>query len=239
MLVFLPFSSEIVCFFMKILSFLLFSIFKCSYNLLFSYFCNAYIYLLTHAMKLLIIDNFDSFTYNLKYYAEKFCSQVVVKRNDDISLDEIAYYDGFIISPGPGLPENTGIVKPAIRHFKSTKKILGICLGHQAIAQVFGAKLSNLDFPLHGVAIPTFVNADLDPIFLGIPPKINSGRYHSWVVDKQSLELSPLLITATDKYGQVQALKHQNYNIRSLQFHPESILTDFGLKMIENWVRNC
>ncbi len=190
-------------------------------------------------MKLLIIDNFDSFTYNLQHYTAQFCNQVIVKRNNEISLDEISEFDGFIISPGPGLPQDAGITMQAIKTFGSTKKILGVCLGHQAIAEVFGAKLINLDEPLHGVAIETESLNTQELIFSDIPNKFLTGRYHSWIVDPHSLKNTSLQIIAKDHFGQVQALKHRDYNIRSVQFHPESVMTEYGLKMIENWILKC
>ncbi len=190
-------------------------------------------------MKLLIIDNFDSFTYNLKHYAEQFCESVVVKRNNKISIEEIDNYDGFMISPGPGLPKEAGITIDAIKTYGRTKKILGVCLGHQAIAETFGAKLRNLDKPLHGIAIQTQTTDNKDSIFKDIPISFNTARYHSWVVDKESIKNTNLNIIAVDTFGQVQALKHKQYNIRSVQFHPESVLTEYGLKMIENWIKEC
>jgi len=188
-------------------------------------------------VNLLIIDNFDSFTYNLQHYAEQFCDNVVVKRNNEISIEEIDEYDGFIISPGPGLPDEAGITKQAILKYKDSKKILGVCLGHQAIAEVFGAKLRNLDEPLHGVAILTQTTDIKDSIFKDIPRSFDTARYHSWVIDEESIENTELEITAIDINKQIQAIKHKKYNIRSVQFHPESVLTEFGLKMMENWVK--
>lgn len=190
-------------------------------------------------MKLLIIDNFDSFTYNLQHYAEQFCDEVVVKRNNEIELDEIEAYDAFIISPGPGLPKDSGITLKAIETYASSKKILGVCLGQQAIAEYFGAQLENLGAPLHGIPVLTKLTNKEDVLFEGLPREFNTGRYHSWVVDAKTVDKEVLEITATDQYGQVQALRHKEYNIRCVQFHPESVMTDFGLKMIENWIKKC
>ena len=190
-------------------------------------------------MKLLIIDNFDSFTYNLQHYAAQFCEQVVVKRNDEISIEEIDEFDGFIISPGPGLPIDSGISYKALEVYGDSKKILGICLGHQAIAEFYGAELSNLGMPLHGIAVETEVLASEDMLFRGLPQKIQTGRYHSWVVNPNSIKNTPLQITATDYYNQVQGLKHPILNIRGLQFHPESVLTEYGIRIIENWIKYC
>lgn len=190
-------------------------------------------------MKLLIIDNFDSFTYNLEHYAKKYCSNVVVKRNNEIALEEVANFDSIIISPGPGLPKDAGISMELINKYAATKKILGVCLGHQAIGEAFGAKLSNLNEPLHGLPIATVHNNLDNDFYKDIPNNFLTGRYHSWVIEKNSLDNLPFIITATDKFGQVQSLKHQNYNLRSVQFHPESVLTEYGLRMIENWITYC
>lgn len=190
-------------------------------------------------MKLLIIDNFDSFTYNLQHYAKQYCQSVVVKRNNEIDIEEVNHYDGIIISPGPGLPKDSGITINAIKTYASTKKILGVCLGHQAIAEVFGAQLINLKAPLHGIAIETNTTDTKDLLFDEIPNTFKSGRYHSWVVDPDSLLNTPFDILATDKLNQIQAIKHTEYNLRGVQFHPESVLTEYGLKMIENWIKKC
>lgn len=190
-------------------------------------------------MKLLIIDNFDSFTYNLEHYTKRFCDNVVVKRNNEISLDEVANYDSIIISPGPGLPKDAGISMDLIERYSPSKKILGVCLGHQAIGEVFGAKLSNLSKPLHGVAVSTYHNNIDKDFYKDIPTNFLSGRYHSWIIDKHSLDNLPFEITASDENEHVQSLKHKHFNLRSVQFHPESVLTDGGLQMIENWIKYC
>ncbi len=190
-------------------------------------------------MQLLIIDNYDSFTYNLEQYASKFCDNVVVKRNDEISIAEVDNYDAIIISPGPGLPANSGITPKVIEKYYKTKKILGVCLGQQAIAEFFDCKLDNLDEPLHGVSIQTFQTKIKDIIFKDVPTDFLTARYHSWVVNPESVSNSELEVIATDVNNQIQALRHKKYNVRSVQFHPESILTDSGLKMIENWILNC
>ena len=190
-------------------------------------------------MRLLIIDNFDSFTYNLEHYARQFCDDVVVKRNNEIDIDEVDNYDAIIISPGPGLPSDAGITPLVLKKYSPTKKILGVCLGHQAIAECFGASLQNLEEPLHGIPVLTHKTKIEDPIFEGIADDFQTARYHSWVVDSTSLNNTDLQITAIDINNQIQALKHKEYNVRSVQFHPESILTDGGLKMIENWIKKC
>jgi len=190
-------------------------------------------------MRLLIIDNFDSFTYNLEQYAHRYCDNVDVKRNTEISIDEVDDYDAIIISPGPGLPSDAGITPLVIERYSATKKILGVCLGHQAIAESFGANLQNLEEPLHGISISTSLTNVKDKIFDGIANDFQTARYHSWVVEPSSIENTELQITATDINNQIQALKHKRYNVRSVQFHPESILTDGGMKMIENWILKC
>jgi anthranilate synthase component 2 len=187
-------------------------------------------------MKILIIDNFDSFTYNLKHYADAFCDDVTVKRNNEIELSEIQNYDAIIISPGPGLPKEAGISMEAIKTYASSKKILGVCLGHQAIAEVFGASLSNLEEPLHGIAVETYLKESEDALFAGIPKQIQTGRYHSWVVNPETMNETPLETIASDCFGQVQALKHSQFPLYGIQFHPESVLTEFGMKMMENWI---
>jgi len=185
-------------------------------------------------MKILILDNYDSFTFNLVHYVEQFCDDVTVKRNDEISLDEIEAFDAIILSPGPGLPKDAGIMPKLIKRFASTKKVLGVCLGHQAIGQAFGAKLKNLNEVHHGVAIPVSLTQTREALFQGIPSRIETGRYHSWVIDKDTIP-SELMVTATDDEGEVMAIRHKQLNVCGVQFHPESLLTPEGLKMIENW----
>ncbi|MCK5846187.1 MAG: aminodeoxychorismate/anthranilate synthase component II [Bacteroidales bacterium] len=190
-------------------------------------------------MKLLILDNYDSFTYNLYHYVKKFCDDVTVKRNDDISIDEVDKYDAIIISPGPGLPADAGITSQVLKKYSPTKKILGVCLGHQAIAECFDCKLINLEHPLHGVAVLTYQMEQKDILFQGLPNEFQTARYHSWIVDPNTIVESDLQAIAVDINGQIQALKHRKYNVRSVQFHPESILTDDGIKIIENWILKC
>ncbi len=190
-------------------------------------------------MRILILDNYDSFTFNLLHYVQRFCNEVDVCYSDQIGLDEVEAYDAIILSPGPGLPKDAGISMQVVRTYAAHKKILGVCLGHQTIAEVFGAQLINLDAPLHGVAVETFLTVDGENLFRGLPKTVLTGRYHSWVVDPQSLQNTPLEVIATDGLGQVQALRHRHYNLRSVQFHPESVLTPEGLKMIENWIYFC
>ena len=186
-------------------------------------------------MKILILDNYDSFTYNLVHYVEKvFDGSIDVYRNDKIDLKQIDHYDKIIFSPGPGLPSQAGIMLDVIRLYADRKSMLGVCLGHQAIAEAFGGSLVNLKTVFHGVATITEV-VKPDPIFNEIPPKFKSGRYHSWVVDKNNFPDS-LEIIASDESANIMALRHKKYDIKGVQFHPESILTEYGEQIIKNWI---
>ena len=187
-------------------------------------------------MKILIIDNYDSFTYNLFHYVEEFVSRPVVVRSDSFKLDFVEKFDGIILSPGPGLPSAAGLMPQVIKKYYKTKRILGICLGHQAIVEAFGGKLKNLGNVLHGVAVETYLKTDSSYIFKGLPETLKTGRYHSFVADKQALP-AELEVIAEDVYGEIQGVKHRDYDISGLQFHPESVLTDFGKTMIENWLK--
>ncbi|MDQ3047900.1 MAG: aminodeoxychorismate/anthranilate synthase component II [Bacteroidota bacterium] len=187
-------------------------------------------------MKILVFDNYDSFTYNLVHYLEQVTdAKIEVHRNDKISLKEIAGFDKILLSPGPGIPSEAGILLDVIRTYAPTKSILGVCLGQQAIAEAFGGTISNLKEVYHGVSMPIDIIAK-DILFESLPDKLNVGRYHSWTVDKENLP-AELEITALDEKGNVMALKHKKYDVRGVQFHPESVLTEHGLKMIENWVK--
>ena len=186
-------------------------------------------------MKILILDNYDSFTFNLVHYVEQFCNDLTVKRNDEITLEEVDAYDAVVLSPGPGLPKDAGIMLELIKRYASSKKILGVCLGHQAIGEAFGASLKNLDKVHHGVAIPINVEEAMEPLFKGMDNRFDTGRYHSWVIDKESLS-DELEVTATDDEGEVMAFRHKHFDVCGVQFHPESLLTPEGLKIIENWV---
>lgn len=188
-------------------------------------------------MKILILDNYDSFTFNLVHYVEQFCNDITVKRNDGISLDEVNDFDAIILSPGPGLPKDAGIMPELIKRFAPTKKILGVCLGHQAIGEAFGASLKNLNQVHHGVAIPINVIESNEPLFENLPGRMDTGRYHSWVIDKETIP-SDLIITATDDEDEVMAIRHKEFDVCGVQFHPESLLTPEGLKVIENWVNS-
>jgi anthranilate synthase component 2 len=188
-------------------------------------------------MNVLIIDNYDSFTYNLAHYIEPLVDGLHIARNDEISLDEVAQYNAIVLSPGPGLPKDTGISKEVVRRYAPKKKILGVCMGMQLIAEVYGGQLRNLTQPLHGIAIETIQTDVPHDLFRDIPERFLSGRYHSWVVDEQSLP-PELLITATDVLGLPQALKHRTFPLSAVQFHPESVLTEYGREMIENWIQS-
>jgi anthranilate synthase component 2 len=186
-------------------------------------------------MKILILDNYDSFTYNLVHIVEKITNQNIdVVRNDQISLADVGQYDKILLSPGPGIPSEAGILLDVIRTYASHKSIMGVCLGVQAIGEVFGATLLNLSDVYHGVA--TAINIiEPDILFDNCPNSFQAGRYHSWVVDSNSFP-DDLQITATDHNGQIMALRHKTYDVRGVQFHPESILTQHGEQIIANWL---
>ncbi|MFX0557284.1 anthranilate synthase component II [Maribacter sp. CXY002] len=184
--------------------------------------------------KILMIDNYDSFTYNLVHYLEDLDCEVVVKRNDQLSLEEVASFNEIVLSPGPGIPDEAGLLKPIIEKYASSKRIFGVCLGQQAIAEVFGGSLINLDQVYHGISTKINIVKD-DYIFDGLPKEIKVGRYHSWVVDPnlpQELEA-----TSFDENGQIMSLRHKIYDIRAVQFHPESVLTPEGKQMLKNWLK--
>ena len=187
-------------------------------------------------MKLLIFDNYDSFTYNIAHAVRALGAEPDVRRNDRITLEEVDAYDKIIISPGPGIPSEAGILPQLLERYASEKPILGVCLGHQAIGERFGAKLRNLSTVYHGVQTPVHLTAD-DYIFAGMPSEFEVGRYHSWVVDKSSLP-EELQVTAFSPDGEIMAMRHRVYDVRGVQFHPESILTPYGMTIIENWLRH-
>ena len=185
-------------------------------------------------MKIVIIDNYDSFTYNLSHLVKELGADVTVLRNDQFELSELEPYSKIILSPGPGIPSEAGLLCDVIRTYAGIKPILGVCLGHQAIGEVFGGKLENLSDVFHGVATEgtQFGN---DPLFSGLPKRITMGRYHSWVVSKEGFP-ECLEITAESDEGQIMALRHKTLNVRGIQFHPESVLTPDGRKMLQNWM---
>jgi anthranilate synthase component 2 len=186
-------------------------------------------------VRLVIIDNYDSFTYNLSHLVKELGAEVTVYRNDQFTLDQLQEFSKIILSPGPGIPSEAGLLLDVIREYAGKKPILGVCLGHQAIGEVFGAKLENLSEVFHGVATPCHIVAD-DPLFSGIERDITIGRYHSWVVSKDALP-ECLEITAESDEGQIMALRHKTLNVRGIQFHPESVLTPDGKKMLQNWIK--
>lgn len=186
-------------------------------------------------MRLLVLDNYDSFTYNLTHLVEKVSDiSFDVIKNDHITLAEINRYDLILLSPGPGLPSEAGIMPELIKHYHTTKSILGVCLGLQAIGEAFGAVLQNPKTVFHGVATPVQIIND-DPIFKGCPKRFLAGRYHSWVVDRENLP-EELIVTASDEQDFIMGLKHRLFDVRGVQFHPESILSEHGELIIGNWL---
>ncbi len=178
-------------------------------------------------MKILIFDNYDSFTYNLVHLVKEMgYTDVDVYRNDKIALEDIAKYDKIILSPGPGIPSEAGLLLPLIKEYAGKKPILGVCLGHQAIGEAFGAKLKNLEDVYHGVATQIIIT-EPDYLFDGLDKYVEVGRYHSWIVDNTNLP-ECIEVTATDRNGQIMALRHKEYDIHGVQFHPESVLTPVG-----------
>lgn len=183
--------------------------------------------------KILVIDNYDSFTYNLVHYLEDLDCEVIVKRNDQLTLEEVDAYDKIVLSPGPGIPDEAGLLKEIIEKYAMTKSIFGVCLGQQAIAEVFGGSLINLDEVYHGIATRIKIIEE-DILFKGMPEEIEVGRYHSWVVDPNVPEV--LQVTSLDENGQVMSLRHKHYDVCAVQFHPESVLTPQGKKILKNWL---
>ena len=183
--------------------------------------------------KVLVIDNYDSFTYNLVHYLEALDCHVTVKRNDALKLEDIEPFHKIILSPGPGLPHEAGCLIPVIRHYAASRHILGVCLGHQAIAQVFGGSLINLDQVRHGIAAEINIIED-DMLFKGLPKTFKAGCYCSWVVDAMLPE--DLIATSVDENGHLMSLRHKKYHVYGLQYHPESILTPKGKNILENWL---
>lgn len=183
--------------------------------------------------KVLVIDNYDSFTYNLVHYLEDLDCEVEVKRNDQLDLKDVAEFDNIVLSPGPGIPEEAGLLKEIIETWAPTKRIFGVCLGQQAIGEVFGGRLINLDEVYHGVATRINIIKD-DPLFEGMPKEIEVGRYHSWVVDPNLPD--SLEATSVDENGQLMSIRHKTYDVCAVQFHPESVLTPYGKQMLQNWL---
>lgn len=190
-------------------------------------------------MKILVFDNYDSFTYNLVHILRElgYDSQLEVHRNDKISLSEVEQYHKILLSPGPGIPTEAGIMKDLIEMYGPSKSILGICLGHQGIAEVYGASLYNMSEVLHGVASEIDVEDEQELLFKGLPLQMEVGRYHSWAVTPESIN-DALKVTARHQQLDIMALRHTQFDVAGLQFHPESILTKHGKEIIKNWVEN-
>ncbi|MEM9887024.1 MAG: aminodeoxychorismate/anthranilate synthase component II [Bacteroidota bacterium] len=190
-------------------------------------------------MKVLVLDNYDSFTYNLVQYIQEILEKNVdVFRNDQISLDAVNAYDVIILSPGPGVPEEAGIMPKLIERYASSKKILGVCLGHQAIGEAFGGELHNLAEVLHGIETPISIKDQEEVLFQDLPDHFIGGRYHSWVVKKENLP-KDFIVTAEDDAGVIMGIRHKEHDVRGVQFHPESIMTQHGMKMLENYLNYC
>lgn len=187
-------------------------------------------------MNIVIIDNYDSFTYNLSHQLKALGAQVDVVRNDAFQMSRLEPYDKIVLSPGPGIPEEAGLLNDVIRRYAGRKPILGVCLGHQAIAEVFGGRLENLRTVYHGVQTPTHI-INHDYLFEHLPETFEAGRYHSWVVSRSGLPDS-LEVTAISDDGHIMALRHRTYDVRGIQFHPESILTPEGARILQNWLNH-
>lgn len=185
-------------------------------------------------MRTVIIDNYDSFTYNLAHLVKELGAEVSVVRNDQFRMEELKPYDKIILSPGPGIPSEAGLLMQVIRTYAASKPILGVCLGHQAIGEYFGGRLTNLSQVFHGIASTITVTAP-DYIYNELPAHIQVGRYHSWVVDSQELP-DCLEVTSVSEEGQIMSLRHRQYDVRGIQYHPESVLTPDGKTLIANWL---
>ncbi len=186
--------------------------------------------------KILVIDNYDSFTFNLVHYLEDLNCEVTVVRNDKLQLEDVQSFDKILLSPGPGIPDEAGLLKSIIETYADTKSILGVCLGQQAIGEVFGGELVNLEEVFHGVATEVTLVVKDESLFEGFNSKFEVGRYHSWVVHPELPEA--LEATSVDNNGQIMSLRHKQYDVKGVQFHPESVLTPNGKKMLENWLKS-
>jgi anthranilate synthase component 2 len=187
--------------------------------------------------KVLVIDNYDSFTYNLVHLLHECGEEVEVWRNDKFKLEDVEAFDKILLSPGPGLPKDAGLLMDLIKKYSATKRILGICLGQQAIAEAYGGTLSNLDKPVHGMASKIKVSDRNERLFQDLPAEFLAGRYHSWVVSEDDFPLE-LEVTARDESGFIMAIAHKDLDVRGVQFHPESILSEHGKEFIQNWLRD-
>jgi anthranilate synthase component 2 len=188
--------------------------------------------------KILIVDNYDSFTYNLVHLVNEIGLECEVWRNDQFALEDVDAFDRIILSPGPGIPSEAGLLLPVIERYAPAKSIFGVCLGQQAIAEAFGGQLYNLSRPMHGIATPIKVTDADESLFSGLPSEFKVGRYHSWVVSREGLP-DTFEVTAVDEAdNSIMALKHKEYDVRGVQFHPESILTEYGKEMMQNWLNS-
>lgn len=185
-------------------------------------------------MKVVIIDNYDSFTFNLSHMVKTLGADVTVWKNDRFHINDLSSFDKILLSPGPGIPSEAGLLMETIHTYAGQKPILGVCLGHQAIGEVFGGKLTNLSHVFHGIQSPCRQQNN-DYLFNGLPETFPVGRYHSWIVSNESFP-NELQVTATSEEGYIMALKHKKYDVRGIQFHPESVLTPFGKSMLANWL---
>ncbi|MFC7772280.1 anthranilate synthase component II [Flavobacterium sp. GCM10027622] len=187
--------------------------------------------------KIVVIDNYDSFTYNLVHYLEDLNCEVTVFRNDEFYIDELKSFDKILLSPGPGIPDEAGLLKEVISTYAPTKSILGVCLGQQAIGEVFGGSLLNLEKVYHGVATKVSITVPDEVLFQGLDNEIEVGRYHSWVVSKVNFP-ETLEITSVDGNGEIMSLRHKTFDVRGVQYHPESVLTPDGKQILQNWVNS-
>ena len=187
--------------------------------------------------KILVIDNYDSFTYNLVHILRTLGmdDEMRIVRNDKFEIEEVDEFDSILLSPGPGVPKDAGLMPEVLKRYGATKNILGVCLGHQAIGEAFGCALYNLPQVYHGMVTPIEV-IDRDEIFFGLPTSYNVCRYHSWVIDKSSIKSSDLIVTSIAENGNIMSVKHKEYNVRGVQFHPESIMTEHGIRLMKNWI---
>ncbi|WP_203292512.1 anthranilate synthase component II [Luteirhabdus pelagi] len=188
-------------------------------------------------MKIVVIDNYDSFVYNLVHYLKELDTEVTVFRNDKFEFSDLETFDKILLSPGPGIPEEAGLLKPLIEAYKGKKPIFGVCLGQQAIGEVFGGTIHNLDTVFHGVATKATILQPDEPLFKGLPSEIEIGRYHSWVINRENFP-AELTITSVDENNQIMAIRHNAYDICGVQFHPESVLTPNGKQIIKNWIES-
>jgi anthranilate synthase component II len=187
--------------------------------------------------KIIVIDNYDSFTYNLVHYLEDLNAEVTVFRNDEFELDELKPFDKILLSPGPGIPDEAGLLKEVIKKYASSKSILGVCLGQQAIGEVFGGNLINLEKVYHGIATNVTQTVADESLFTNLPNQFEVGRYHSWVVNNEKFP-NDLEITSIDENNQIMSLRHKTYDVKGVQFHPESVLTPNGKQILENWINS-